>query len=485
MNHSCYQGDRTPLPTRVIDVHTDTPFLHISDGQKAPYMTLSHCWGGEQPHVTTTSTLQENCRGIPMESFPELYRDAVEVTRRLNIQYLWIDSLCILQDSKDDWSEEAAKMGDIYRHSYLTLYALSSPDCHHGMLLPRHGTSAAAAAAHGITNSNNHEITKESVFQTAPLCKRAWALQERLLSPRLLYYSDGEMFWECLTQTAREGNRRVVLRKATPYRYESFECPQVRDALVRPLDDNPSFPVSPPSDWQIIVSEYSRCRLTYRSDKLAALSGLANMFQRNTGYTYVAGMWIENLGYELLWYCPIEQDTLQQDSGSDNDSFSKPSWSWISTDFAVRFKALGNMRDPSFQFIHMEGIDPAPKENIDLAYVLTIKCEWYSVSIQIQSGSRLCMILDSNGRERLASGILDASDEPSSGPRSGAAILLRERLVRDMFYEAFDTSRHMTYLLVIVPAPRTAGGECWRRIGLAWAAQDINHVRNSSLIRLV
>jgi len=484
MNHSCYQGDRTPLPTRVIDVHTDTPFLHISDGRKALYMTLSHCWGGEQPLITTTSTLEEHCRGIPMESFPELYRDAVQVTRRLGIQYLWIDSLCILQDCKDDWSEEAAKMGDIYRHSYLTLYALSSPDCHHGMLVPRDG-ALVAAAAHGTINSNNHERTKESVFQTAPLYKRAWALQERLLSPRLLYYSDGEMFWECLAHTAREGNHRTAMRKATPYRYESFECPQVRDPLVRPLDDNPSFPVSPPSDWQIIVSEYSRCRLTYRSDKLPALSGLASMFQRNTGYTYVAGMWIENLGYELLWYCPIEQDAEQQDPGTDDGALSNPSWSWISTDLAVRFKALGNMRDPCFQFIQVERTDLGSKENADPAYVLTLQCEWYPVSIQSQSGSRQCMILDSSDRKSLANGILDASDKRSGGLRSGAAILLRTGLVRDMWYETFDTSRHMTYLLVIVPAPRTAGGECWRRIGLAWTAQDIHHVRNSSLIRLV
>jgi hypothetical protein len=419
-----------------------------------------------------------------MESFPELYRDAIMITRKLGIRYLWIDSLCILQDCKDDWLKEAAKMGDIYRYSFLTLSALSSLNCHHGMLGRRDGVAPMGTQI--SNNANSLEKSREQVFRAAPLCQRAWALQERILSPRLLYYSEGEMFWECLVHTAREGNYRVVPRKGAPYRYDSFEFPQVRYQLITPLDENPSFPVSPPSDWQIIVSEYSRCRLTYRSDKLPALSGLATMYQRNTGYTYASGIWIENLVYELLWFCPIEQNYQHQSLEAASGILPEPSWSWISTDLAVRFKTLGNMLKPSttdFEFIQVDEADLATSD--DVPSVLTIKAHFYRITIQAQSGSRTCCILDSSGVENLGSGILDAIEEHPHSPPSYAAVLIRRKLARDPFYEVFDVTRHMTYFVIVVPALHGTGEERWRRIGLGWTAQDMPFTPEVSLIRLV
>jgi hypothetical protein len=105
--------------------------------------------------------------GILMETFPELYLDAITIIRKLGMQYLWIDSLCIIQDCKDDWSKEAAKMGDIYWLSYLTVYALSSPDYSHGMLVRRHGLAPVEMPS--PNNSNSLEITRAHVSRTAPL----------------------------------------------------------------------------------------------------------------------------------------------------------------------------------------------------------------------------------------------------------------------------------------------------------------------------
>jgi hypothetical protein len=422
--------------------------------------------------------------GIPMESFPDLYRDAVTITRKMGIRYLWIDSLCILQDCKDDWSKEAAKMGDIYRLSYLTLYALSSPDCGHGMLIQRHGLASAETSS--LNNTNSLEKTRAYVFRTAPLCQRAWALQERLLSPRLLYYSDGETFWECLAHTAREGNYRVIPHRPTPYRYESYECPQVRIQLVRPLDEKPSFPVSLPSDWQIIVSEYSRCRLTYRSDKLPALSGLASMYRRNTGYTYVAGMWIENLAEELLWFCPVEQDTQGQNVEDSNVPYSEPSWSWISTDLAVRFKALGNTTgtwSTDFELIRL--IEPDRAANDAALRILEIQAYFYRISVQAQPASRSCIILDGAGREKFGRGVLDAANRDFSIPESCAAVVIRRKLQIGNRRERFDSGPYITYLLVVVPVPHAQGEECWRRIGLAWTTRYLVSAPAKSLIRLV
>jgi hypothetical protein len=354
------------------------------------------------------------------------------------------------------------------------------------MLVQRH--ERPSVVTESTINTESVEKTRGDVFRAAPLCQRAWALQERLLSPRLLFYSDEEMFWECLVHAKREGNHRVTPHAPNLYRYESYECAPLKLQLIRPLDDNPSFPISSPSDWQIIVSEYSRCCLTYRSDKLPALSGLANMFQRNTGYTYAAGMWIENLASELLWFCPIEQNYQHQDLETDSGTPLEPSWSWTSTDLAVRFKSLGNMTKPSmkeFQFIRIDKPDTSTDDQINSTCMLTVKSDFYQVSIQNEPGSRRCIILDSSGLDRFGSGILDAIEEHPGGPRSAAAIIVRRKLKRDPMYEVFDTARHMTYFLLVVPARQVAGKECWRRIGLGWTNQGIMTAPEMSLICLV
>jgi hypothetical protein len=200
--HRCYQGNQAPLPSRVIDVSQEDIHLIVSNGQREPYVTLSHCWGGEQPLITTSTTLDERIANISMESFPVLYRDAITITRKLGIKYLWIDSLCILQDVKDGWSREAAKMGDIYRLSYLTIYALGAPNCYQQLLIERPLKSTSASSCLDDTRNDGRE--RGEIFKHSPLSQRAWAVQERLLSPRLLIYSKEEMLWECLACTARE-----------------------------------------------------------------------------------------------------------------------------------------------------------------------------------------------------------------------------------------------------------------------------------------
>jgi hypothetical protein len=249
-------------------------------------------------------------------------------------------------------------MGDVYRFSYLTIYALSAPNCHQGLLTQRSSISPPGLPC--LNPIMSGERNKGEIFKDSPLTQRAWAVQERLLSPRLLFYSKEEIFWECLGCTAREGSYRVVPYKPRFYRYDRYECPQVRIPLVLPLDDKPSFPVSLPSDWNIIVAEYTRCQLTRRSDKLPALSGLASVFRRNTEYTYIAGLWEEDLSNGLLWFCPIKQPEDQyeeqnQSSKCEVKPYCGPSWSWISTDLAVQNKTLG--KSSSSQYYRGTGTD--------------------------------------------------------------------------------------------------------------------------------
>jgi hypothetical protein len=269
-----------------------------------PYVTLSHCWGNSSPLITTTSTLNNRKDGIPMDTLPKLFRDAVFITRELKIKYLWIDSICIIQDSEEDWSREAARMGDVYRYSYLTLFILDATDCHQAILAQRVQPEQEIERDALETGFSNPLIqSKQEVFKNSPLCHRAWALQERLLSPRILYYSTDEIFWECLSCTAREGNTLIKAYKPSIYSPSRYECPDVKQRLVLPRGLHPSLPLCPSTDWHIVVVEYTRCFLTKLSDKLPALSGMASIFKANMGYTtYLAGLWEEDFRDGLLWF---------------------------------------------------------------------------------------------------------------------------------------------------------------------------------------
>lgn len=123
----------TKLPTRVLDLGEkptlqDPIKLVEIEGidRKAKYMTLSHCWGQVQFITTTRGTIEKRKAGIQLEDLPQTFKDAVSLTRSLGIQYLWIDSLCIIQQDKKDWEIEAGRMRSVYANSYLNIAATGS-----------------------------------------------------------------------------------------------------------------------------------------------------------------------------------------------------------------------------------------------------------------------------------------------------------------------------------------------------------------------
>lgn len=115
---NCSRSLDSILPTRVINVSAATPFLQLTRGERGPWVTLSHCWGSQTPLTTTTETLQLRSQGIAPENLPATFRDAIQITRQLGFKYIWIDSLCILQDSRADWLVESSAMREIYRNAY-------------------------------------------------------------------------------------------------------------------------------------------------------------------------------------------------------------------------------------------------------------------------------------------------------------------------------------------------------------------------------
>jgi hypothetical protein len=207
------------LPTRVIDVGTDDgtePRLWASGGHIAEYVTLSHCWGEVRPLTTEKSMLSQCLLYIPISSMPKTFQGAVAVTRGLGYRFLLINSLCIIQDSVEDWEQECSKMAGVYRNATVTICGSTMADSSAGFLhtreppkhtpylweyrdgtaVPRRATLRLFYHKYGsLDYPEEPQLTHTE--RPSPLDKRGWVLQEYLLSPRMLFFGRYRMYWEC------------------------------------------------------------------------------------------------------------------------------------------------------------------------------------------------------------------------------------------------------------------------------------------------
>lgn len=171
-------------------------------------MALSYCWGTGQTLVTTLENSASHMIEIPFQRLPQTIQDAIKITRNLGIRYLWVDALCIIQDSVDgkDFQQESSKMGSIYGNAYLTIAVESSESCADGFLHSRDYGRAAPLQEIPVRIPNG-EVTG-SAFICAPvldekrfLMRRAWAYQEQRLSRRVLHYRSRGLDMCCMWAT--------------------------------------------------------------------------------------------------------------------------------------------------------------------------------------------------------------------------------------------------------------------------------------------
>ncbi|KAG4431568.1 hypothetical protein IFR05_012943 [Cadophora sp. M221] len=323
--------------------------------EKAQYITLSHCWGNNSATTTTTGkTIAQHYRSISLAKLPKTFREAVEIIRALGFRYLWIDSLCIIQDDKKDWEIESAKMAGIYRESILTIAATASADSNGGFFFNRwspsdkgykvdletfelHGTFAGTDITvyvrprldHGHDVFSGHFATKEY----APLLSRAWVYQERMLAPRTLHVHVEEMFWECKACTMCECGH-LFWRQQRSTRDQVDPAGQSYVPNTFTLKSNIARAIDLPMAaevvhrlWAAAVGEYSALALTKESDRFPALSGLAGLFSQKLQTQYLAGLWGNDLVSGLLWF--YEHDFIATRRYRDKSS-NFPSWSWAS-----------------------------------------------------------------------------------------------------------------------------------------------------------
>ena len=346
----CEENSTTYLPTRVLNIGSSgEPCLLETEGIRGRYITLSHCWGGKVSLTTTTDNLSAHKKAIPLASMPPTFRQAVHISKRLGIQYLWIDSLCILQNSKDDWEREASKMGDVYKGSYLTIAARAASSAEVGCFIARREASTCRIEYQSPDRSLSGSIyILDPAFQLeriteTPLDTRGWVLQERILSPRILHYGAQQIYWECREATIRQDGKYPDINQDN-LRLHGFKqsldvhvpCDQIFYANnLRPREWTPQkFDLyARMAQWYCLVSMYSVRKLTFGSDKLPAIAGIAKTAAAFTGYSYIAGLWREDILAGLLWYrAGIEG------SNEPLASLKLPSWSWARFNGRIEFR---------------------------------------------------------------------------------------------------------------------------------------------------
>ncbi|KAI1168130.1 HET-domain-containing protein [Nemania serpens] len=327
------------LPTRVLDldqVHlTGRLRLFCTGNAPGKYIALSHSWGGHQPTKTVKLNLVSRCAGFPLSELPLTFRDAIAVAMELGTRYIWIDSLCIVQDDSEDWKREAAKMGDVYLHSYLTIAATRAADSEAGFLGSRSLTQIVKLpdTTLGVHNSATRSIyacqrrSFSDDVDEGPLSRRAWVLQERVLSPRTLHFTKRQVYWECWQYHQGEDLEYQYLGVM---KRDSFPVELSPNSLLRD-DMAPSSEL--PRGWWYMSSEYTSCSLTFQTDKLIAISGLVQKLGSRLHITYMKGVWKEFLHRSVLWSARTEDLQYLPLVGA-------PSWSWASRKGPINYMQL-------------------------------------------------------------------------------------------------------------------------------------------------
>ncbi|KAK2770106.1 tol protein [Colletotrichum kahawae] len=283
-------------------------------------------------------------RQIPTDSLPANFLDAIKICRYLEIDYLWIDSLCIIQDqdSKDDWNKQAAQMSDIYENAYVTIAATRSADASGGCFSRRHPKYLAEPVPgyEGVFVSVEPpglpvDFKDSLIKSNLPLLDRGWVYQEMRLSRRVLHFCDEQVVWTCQTSGFSEGKcddwatPPVITHEDMSYEQMPFGLPSKNPRLL----------------WYRWVHEYSRLQLTYPDkDRMAALAGLAKRMQNHHDMgRYLSGLWETSLSVDLGWLTKRPASGGPQESSTNHpwNIPNYPTWSWASVKAPIEWESWG------------------------------------------------------------------------------------------------------------------------------------------------
>lgn len=309
------------------------------------YVTLSHCWGSADVIQLRAEKLEGFLVCLSYGQLPKTYRDAVEVTRRLGIRYLWIDSLCIVQDSPEDWQKEVRTMDIVYENAVCSIAATNSRDSHGSLFYDRVPLLVSQSSVLSSWNGQKptyYKVTVDRVFDEeinlSPLNSRAWVVQERLLSPRILHFGPRQLFWECHELLACESSPDGLSGFCGGSNWLRKTHDPTDDLIVSPTGDQSAVsPYEPYQQWLAALEIYTRGGLTKEKDKLFAISALAKRTREIVKDDYLAGLWRQCLEYDIIWWVLDTRPDGQQPS-TRAKTYRAPSWSWASIDIGVQIE---------------------------------------------------------------------------------------------------------------------------------------------------
>ncbi|CVL07819.1 uncharacterized protein FMAN_09775 [Fusarium mangiferae] len=320
------------VPTRLVDVHDSQSKMwslietgdHDQDYTK--YIALSHRWLDHTPQLLQ-STYPHLRKGQSDDTVPPSYQDVFVLCRALGVRYVWIDSLCILQDSDADFYREAGTMANVYMNAICTLsICWESPNSgifrHRNVrTIPRYSETYVASP----TEPNNYAFVLDHFMWSlavsrAQVNRRGWVFQERLLSRRILYLGNEELYWECDQIQACE----TALQKI-PFGSEHLGRLNIVGYDAKQVH----------SLWMRLVERFMRLDLTFEKDRLIAISGIARFLFSRPGDEYIAGILRSNWIDHLLW-CPALGSSISENprDAVGPERFARrpieaiPSWSW-------------------------------------------------------------------------------------------------------------------------------------------------------------
>ncbi|KAH8724540.1 heterokaryon incompatibility protein-domain-containing protein [Phaeosphaeriaceae sp. PMI808] len=372
--------------------------------------------------------------GFPFSRLPKTLQDAMTITLRLGLQYIWIDSLCIIQDDPEDLSREIAKMANTFQGAFVTISAASAFSVDQGFLSDRATLSRRRIGLPWrSTNAENGTVLIERERQAYdpaedPINLRAWTLQEHILPRRMLVFGTRELWWTCETAvsfdtfpTQRIVNVPTVQRKSGEDRFSL-------------------------NYWRSIVRDYTRRFLTYPNDKLPAIAGVASLYSEFFKSRYLAGLWEFSFLSELMW-CSQRSDITRPPVRR------APTWSWASVDGEITHDWCLMAQDADASTVIGCHIAPTSKSSPfgsvnPLQCALRIECKlikayWGSDGKYVYSAK--------DGWERVGRTIADA---------------LEENLQIDVWVLPITKTPIRGLLLVSV------GGDVYRRVGLVTRMWD-------------
>ncbi|KAI5921040.1 heterokaryon incompatibility protein-domain-containing protein [Camillea tinctor] len=333
-NHAmCRSGNKelSRMPTRLVDVGHNLRLVDSVSIKPSKYVALSHCWGPleqNQKFCTYKNTMGTLKQCIEFSELPPMFRDAITVTRGLGIEYIWIDSLCIIQDDENDWERESSKMEQVFSTAYCTLGASSATSSLQGFLVDRINRPCLQLQ----TKDGNRLYVCHTIddfkrdVELGELNKRGWVLQERALSRRSIYYTSKQVYWECGNGVRCETLTYLINSKASflgDANFPQFGVEYYRDGRQVLIQD--------------LYERYSGLGFTKLTDRSVAILGLQERLCRAFKTRAAFGVFAAYFGRGILWR---RQDERRMKCIAWPPGRHVPTWSWLSKAGAIKYMEL-------------------------------------------------------------------------------------------------------------------------------------------------